>query len=93
MTATARERGWTARAAIERLDGPDGLDGLDGWAALRWESRRRLLVARAWLGGVVPAALATARSGALADAALLLAQPLRELRRPPRRGARLADAA
>jgi len=90
MTATARERGWTARAAIERLD---GLGGLDGWTALRWESRRRLLVARAWLGGVVPAALATARSGALADAALLLAQPLRELQRPPRRGARLADAA
>lgn len=84
MTATARERGWRARAAIERLD---------GWTALRWESRRRFLVARAWLGGVVPAALETARSGALADAALLLAQPLRELQRPRCRGARLADAA
>jgi hypothetical protein len=64
-----RERAARERAARERAD--------LGWTALRLESHRRFQLVRAWLGSVPPAALATARSGALVDAALLLAQSLR----------------
>ncbi len=85
MRAATRREGARGRAAIDREE--------RRWTALRMESRRRFHVVRAWLRSVPPAALATARSGALGDAALLLAQPLRELRMPCRRRPGLAAAA
>ena len=57
------------------------------------ESRRRFHVARGWLGGVLPAALASARSGALGDAGLLLMRSLGGRRGRSRRRTSLAAAA